>query len=504
MLVSHNCAAMDEINFAKSGVSDGNVLQAQNGIMDAYRTIRGRITSRFIKNGVQYGRMFLISSKQSDQDFVDAYIKKRKADGEDKAMLVIDEPQWVIRDDKGSPNDKGAFYVAIGNKFLASELLPLNATDIDADLYRQRGYSLIKVPPGYREAFEDDIDTALTDIAGISTANSMKYISGVRLNEAKVDGYRNPFTKDIIEVGNAPNDDTQYSQYFDLSVIPSHLKSKPLYIHLDMSLSGDKTGIAGTWIIGKRPTKSNEDASKELMYKLAFSVSVKAPRGYQVSFEKNRTFIRWLKQQGFAIKGVSSDTYQSAQIQQQLKADGFNTEIVSVDRVDSQSKICIPYNCLKHAIYERRVEIYQKCDLLTDELIGLERNSSGKIDHTENGINSKDQADAFCGSLYLASQNAEQYAFDYGETLDTVIQVSGADSFDRKQLQIEFENELQTLFNPLKNYTNEINKQKVDKLPNDSKPNEEKAKEKPVYLDFGMGPAQVYRPQYFNQGIMWW
>ena len=240
------------------------------------------------------------------------------------------------------------------------------------------------------------------------------------------------------------------------------------------------------------------------MYKLAFSVSVKAPRGYQVSFEKNRTFIRWLKQQGFAIKGVSSDTYQSAQIQQQLKADGFNTEIVSVDRVDSQSKICIPYNCLKHAIYERRVEIYQKCDLLTDELIGLERNSSGKIDHTENGINSKDQADAFCGSLYLASQNAEQYAFDYGETLDTVIQVSGADSFDRKQLQIEFENELQTLFNPLKNYTNEINKQKVDKLPNDSKPNEEKAKEKPVYLDFGMGPAQVYKPQYFNQGIMWW
>mgnify|MGYP006935594051 FL=1 len=28
--------------------------------------------------------------------------------------------------------------------------------------------------------------------------------------------------------------------------------SKPLFIHLDMSISGDMTGIAGTWIIGKK------------------------------------------------------------------------------------------------------------------------------------------------------------------------------------------------------------------------------------------------------------
>ena len=44
--------------------------------------------------------------------------------------------------------------------------------------------------------------------------------------------------------------------------------------------------------MGKRPTKADGDASKELIYRLAFSVSIKAPRGYQVSFEKNRTFIR--------------------------------------------------------------------------------------------------------------------------------------------------------------------------------------------------------------------
>jgi hypothetical protein len=50
---------------------------------------------------------------------------------------------------------------------------------------------------------------------------------------------------------------TQYSEFFDLSRIPESLKSKPLYIHLDMSLSGDATGIAGTFILGKRPGIEN-------------------------------------------------------------------------------------------------------------------------------------------------------------------------------------------------------------------------------------------------------
>ena len=84
-------------------------------------------------------------------------------------------------------------------------------------------------------------------------------------------------------------------------------------------------------------TGKNSDSSRELQYKLAFSVSVKAPKGFQVSFEKNRNFIRWLRDRGFAIKGVSSDTYQSAQIQQDLKSDGFKTEIISVDRVDGST-----------------------------------------------------------------------------------------------------------------------------------------------------------------------
>ncbi len=44
--------------------------------------------------------------------------------------------------------------------------------------------------------------------------------------------------------------------------------------------------------MGKTPTIEGQDSSLSLKYRLAFSVSVKAPKGFQVSFEKTRTFIK--------------------------------------------------------------------------------------------------------------------------------------------------------------------------------------------------------------------
>ena len=54
-----------------------------------------------------------------------------------KTTLIIDEPQWIIRTDKDSPRK---FNVAVGNKFLNNELLPLNITK--EELYINRGYTI--------------------------------------------------------------------------------------------------------------------------------------------------------------------------------------------------------------------------------------------------------------------------------------------------------------------------------------------------------------------------
>lgn len=431
----------DEVNF---GVGN-NVEKQKAKLKKMISQIDARMISRFGKGTFLPTMNIIASSKDSEQAFLESYIEMKRQN-ESKTTLIVDEPQWVIRNDKGTPNDPGSFYVAVGNKFLAHELLPVDATEEEVNAYREKGYFMLKVPPIYREAFEDNMDLALTDNAGISTSSSTKYISGVRLTQIKTDTYKNPFTKDIIEVGNNPEDINQYSNFFDLSRVNPKDMSRPLFIHLDMSLSGDKTGIAGVWITGKRPQKVGEDQSKELEFKVAFSVSVKAPKGFQVSFEKNRNFIRWLRDRGFAIKGVSSDTYQSAQIQQQLKADNFNTKILSVDRVDSSTKQCLPYAFFKSAIYERHIQLFKDCELLTNEIVSLERLSDGHIDHPQNF--SKDQSDAVCGALFLASEFAEEYSYDYGENLDTSLDVNVAnyDEYRKQQMILEFQEELTKIY----------------------------------------------------------
>ena len=161
---------------------------------------------------------------------------------------------------------------------------------------------------GYLSTFQKNLDEAICSIIGIATASSLKYISGIKINQTKTDTYSNPFVKDVIEVGNNPDDHLQYANFFDMTRVSENDISKPLFIHLDMSMTGDKTGIAGVWITGREknikalPTNEGNtaaaddnveaDFANDLHYKLAFSVSVKAPKGAQVSFAKNRNFIR--------------------------------------------------------------------------------------------------------------------------------------------------------------------------------------------------------------------
>ena len=464
-------AFFDEVSFQPNQ----DVAKQKEKAKALVNTAAARMQSRFMKGEKNPTLLILASSKRTEQSYMETFIEgKKKQDS--KTTLVVDEPQWVIRTDKDSPNK---FKVAIGNKFLSSEVLPLTYTEEDLKLYRDRGYTLLDVPMGYYQNFIDDIEIALTDIAGISTSSSNRYISGPRLTAIKKDTLKNAFTKDIIEVGNGKEDTTQYYQFFDINRIPQKYRYMPLYIHMDMSVSGDKTGIAGVFTIGKKPPTEGQPPSKDLFYGLGFSVSVKAPKGHQISFEKNRNFIYWLKEQGFNIKGISTDTYQSVDTGQQLAAKGFSYSVISVDRVDTD-RICKPYQYLRSTIYEERLEMYDS-ELLTEELLGLERdNNSGKIDHSATGINSKDAADALCGAMWNASQYAEQFAFDYGEDLDNTLSVNTNDVYDVSQSMQDFEDDLKSVFSG-------INTSKQSKQ-----------------LDFGFGPAVPVTSEFLSQGVMIW
>lgn len=470
----------DEVSFQRNQDIDKQKQKAN----DAIDTAIGGMKTRFVHKGKNPTLLCLASSKRSDKSFLEEHMRK-KLKSEKENVYISDGSVWEVKP-KGTYSDK-TFRVALGNKFLQSMVIP---DEDKSDIYLLKGYKIINVPIDFKADFIDDIDRALCDFAGISSSEITKYISGSAVADIVDESRKNPFQKDILEIGNSQSDEAQYYDFFDMSAIDPKLKRKPMFIHLDMSVSGDMTGIAGVWISGKKVAVSELNQSNDLYYTLAFSVSIKAPKGVQISFEKNKNFIYWLKKQGFNIKGISTDSFQSVETGQTLSAKGYNYQQISVDRVDPASHICRPYQYYRTAIYEKRLNLY-KSDVLIEEIIDLERNiNTGKVDHPDGGR--KDVCDAVCGAIWNASQHAEEYAYDYGESVTSMLSANtSAQGSDRQQINVAFENELVDMLSNMSNI-----KQFDDKNL--------QQKSEDQFVDFGLGSAKPYTSKYVSKGIMVW
>ena len=432
-------AFFDEISFLKNQ----DVEIQKKKALDMIDTALGGMRTRFIHGGKNPTLLVVASSKRSDQSFMESYIRTLK-ETQSKNTYIVDEPVWKVK--PLNTYSKETFFIGLGNMHKESIVIP-DGKDIQQ--YAKEGYEIIEAPIDFKAKALEDLERMLCDYAGISSFSSNKFISAERVENVISDEIKNPLP-DIIKVGNGEDDKSEYKDFFNTTNVPKDMIRMPLFIHLDMSVSGDKTGIAGVWIRGKKPT-TDGNASSDLFFQTAFSTSIEAPKGRQISFEKNRNFIRWLRDSGFNIVEITSDTFQSYDLQQQLSAEGFKCSILSVDRVESipgeHVGICRPYQYLRNTIYEKRIKMYETT-LLHTELIQLEKNNNtGKIDHPNEGRSgSKDQADALCGAVFTASKYAEQFAFDYGENMKLMLDINEADEDKRQQITVDFEEALKQSF----------------------------------------------------------
>ena len=105
--------------------------------------------------------------------------------------------------------------------------------------------------------------------------------------------YHNPFVTDILTIG--IHDDLQIANFFEIKDVPEAVRAMPQFIHIDASLTGDKTGISSVGVSGLKETMqyngAQEILSQELKYKHIFSVDIKAPNGSEISFEKDGSFL---------------------------------------------------------------------------------------------------------------------------------------------------------------------------------------------------------------------
>lgn len=379
-IFQHNCGFLDEIDFKQGGIKGTSALDTSNAIMDAYKTIKTRIVSRFTKNNVLYGRLFLVSSKKSEHDFLESYVAKMKND----RMLVVDEPQWVVKP-KGT-YDERTFPVAVGNRSLKSRVLADDASDEEIQAMIKQGYRIINVPFNFKHDFKLNLDSALMDIAGISVIGSVSFFNYDMFSQCYIKDYKNPFVTEVITTG--IHDDLNISDFFQLDLVPSRVRMMPLFIHIDGSLTGDKTGISCVAAAGLKETKiyngAYETTASEMVYKHIFSVAIQAPTGSEISFEKTRQFIYYLRANGFNIQAVSLDGFQSADMKQMLLTQGYDASIVSLDKTPQG------YLALRSAMNDKRIGLIQ-LELLEKELVQLQRDvQTGKIDHPADGCFTED------------------------------------------------------------------------------------------------------------------
>lgn len=408
--------AIDEMSFGEND----NVEYMQAGMMQIYNQLYLRLSSRFSAGGRIQGRMYLISSAKSTNAVLESFIRDNEGQ---PGMHVSRYKQWeVLPASKFSGN---WFKIAIGNELLTSYIMGVNVSDEDIKEAEMKGYTVIDVPLEMKHRFEMDFNRTLIDSCGISVQSSYKYIP-YRLVEPCVSTGTNPFITEIIKTG--LKDNHTISEYFKPELVPEILYTKKIYVHCDLSKSGDMTGISGVAVLGYKNQERYDDTGetnmiKEMVFRHVFSVGIQCPPNDELSMIKVKDFLHYLKYDlGWNIAGVSCDGYQSLMLLQSLKIDGFEVKEVSMDII--KNKECVGYTSFRNTLVEHRIKLLRLTELIK-EITNLEKNdTTGKVDHPKQTVKilddgtkvksvGKDIVDSLGGAVYNATLSVDINELDF-------------------------------------------------------------------------------------------
>jgi hypothetical protein len=357
--------------------------------MALYLSIARRRASRFLRHGRLPGLLSLVSSRRYPGQFTDRKEEERRrqiAETGRTSIYLFDKRVWEVKP-PGTYSGE-TFDVFVGDEARKPRIIS------PEDQVPERDQPLVMaVPVEHRTEFEGDILNALRDIAGVSTIALRPYI-------VKRDAVAACFglVRSIISRPDCDFEETTLSLYRGRIKKPNLVR----WCHLDLSLTGDATGVVVGHVVGFDEVERGGEIEILPRIRVDLSLQVLPPRNSEIRFDKIRTLLYKLREQGMNLKYVTADSFQSADTLQQLRQKGFTTGRLSVDK-DPR-----PYDLLKAAIYDGRLELPDH-DALRRELLALERDPrTGKVDHPVHG--SKDVADALAGVVFQLSRRQEVWA----------------------------------------------------------------------------------------------
>lgn len=360
-----------------------------------YETIHNRISSRFIDPVAKdhRGLLIVIGQMKSASGFMSRKMKELEGD---EGAVVIRLTQWESFGWQTYKNEDGTYDVFWYDIERKCEVSPEYARDIKSD-------SIIPIPNAYKKDFDTNPVKALRDLAGIPPEATDPFIAVMeRVQSAQLRWHQNH--PDIDQPVNAS---CTMPLFHERLVADSSIKR---VLHIDIAYSDATTADALGMAMGhvSKLVDLNGDIKPYIV--IDFLMRIKAQTGSQIMLEDVRSYIYALRDlRGYKIRQVTVDGTNSVDMMQTLIKRRIPADYLSVDRNKT------PYEDLREAIYERRIEFPAYVTMLApgsvEQVVIAERelrqlNDTGKkVDHPQGG--SKDVADAIAGVTHVLTGSPE-------------------------------------------------------------------------------------------------
>jgi hypothetical protein len=378
---------IDEINFMnviqkskKTEVSTGRSGAYDQAAM-IYDTFTRRRRGTFAKRFPQIGLIFASSSTRYKNDFTDK-LKAETEKFDHKNVYIFNKRQFDVQPPSNYCGQ--TFRLLIGNDIQHDTRVLADDEEVVTGAWVE------DIPIEYLQDFQRKPYDAMRDVLGLSSNAISPFIkTRYKVYECvefgKELGLESFLLKDHVILGEDGMPQVKQHHY-------CKNPSRPRYVHIDLSQTGDRCGIAMIRFDGMMQVNREGDMSEMLpMGTVEMACSIEPDANNEIDIAEVRSFVRrLLKDYGYPIKGVSYDGFDSRESIQQWRKDRMSSVVISMDRKSA------PYKQFRDALYDRRIALLDDPDVL-GEILDLEYDESkDKIDHTI--IGKKDVSDAICGA----------------------------------------------------------------------------------------------------------
>lgn len=301
----------DEANFVRAARGD-EFETAKTLFLEAQ--IRAHNT--FSIGGNQLGFFGLLSSAENSTSFTEQEIEKAK---KDDSAFVVEVAVYEVKP-QGFATDK--FDLFLGVDDLDPFLLEDVTEDVKAAIGKTYGLTyaqflnqheslILHIPVDLKKFYRTDIHYAIKTISGRNVRGSSKFLKNPALLDAAFKGndLRNPLVGTEIPTLSLLSDDT-ITDFLDDEILKANYEEGcKLYIHLDLSKSGDKTGFAASY-------KSETTGKFRTLLNMAVHRREEAD---EIDLSKVEDVIYHLYDLDMDIGFISHDQYAEVYISQNLK-----------------------------------------------------------------------------------------------------------------------------------------------------------------------------------------